>query len=57
MRDRKGMDLRGRKNRKELGGVEGWEPVTRMYYVKGKNPVLIKVKIVFLKTQQNFRAM
>lgn len=51
------MDLRGRKNRKELGGVEGWEPVTRMYYVKGKNPVLIKVKIVFLKTQQNFRAM
>lgn len=34
MRDRKEVDLDGGQGREELGGVEGGETVTRIYYVR-----------------------
>jgi hypothetical protein len=37
MRDKKGVDLDGRRGGEELGGVEGGETIIRIYYVE-KNP-------------------
>ena len=37
MRDRKGVDLDGRRGGEELGGVEGGETIIRIYYVRKKS--------------------
>jgi hypothetical protein len=34
MRDRKGVDLDGKRGGESLGGAEGWVTVIRIYYVR-----------------------
>jgi hypothetical protein len=34
MRDRKGVDLRGRRYGKEVGGVEEGETIIKIYYMR-----------------------
>lgn len=36
MRERKGMDPDVREGREELGRVEGWKMIIRIYYVRKK---------------------
>lgn len=43
VRDRKGVDLDGRRGRKKLGGVEGGKSVIWIYYEK-RNPFSVREK-------------
>ena len=50
IRDRRGVDLDGKWDGEELGGVKGWEMIIRIYYVE--NLFLVKEKSHTLNTQQ-----
>jgi hypothetical protein len=45
MRDRKGVDLEGRRGGEDLGRVEGEESIIRIYYMR-KESIFNKRKII-----------